>query len=220
MSTHRKRFFWMRGYYLIWSLPAYTCKLNKDKLGSNHTILSNAFVKRSKNRRNTHDLFWNDTSCFHFSPVWCLSFCSCPSLCFILCFYISFMFFTVSYCILAHAKWISGWCPQKRFTKLPLWEMAASRCEYNASAATSVFKFLETCGFHFGKFYMSVQKMWYILYFCSSIKVVVLTYLQPKIKWKCSDYVRICSALLKSAAHQRAIYTHDRVKVSHSLILW
>lgn len=130
------------------------------------------------------------------------------------------MFFSVSYCILAHAKWILGWCPLKRFTKLPLWGMATSRCEYNASAATSVFKFLETCGFHFGKFYMSVQKTWYIFYFWSSVEVIVLAYLQPKGKRKCSDYVGICSALLlKSTAHQRAIYTHSRVKISHSVIL-
>lgn len=130
------------------------------------------------------------------------------------------MFFSVSYCILAHAKWILGWCPPKRFTKLPLWETATSRCECKDSAATSVFKFLETCGFHFGKFYMSVQKMWYILYFCSSVKVIVLANHQPKGKRKCSDYVGICSALLlKSTAHQRAIYTHSRVKISHSLIL-
>lgn len=38
----------MRRYCLIWSISAYTCKLNKDKLGSNQTILSNAFVERRK----------------------------------------------------------------------------------------------------------------------------------------------------------------------------
>lgn len=203
LSTHRKQVFWIRLYYLVWSLSAHTCELNRDKLDNNHTVLSNAFMERRKNKSYAHDFFWNYISCFPFSSIWCVSFCSCPCLFFILFFYVSCMFFSVSYCVLAHAKWISGWCPQKRFTKLPLWEMAASRCEYNASAATSVFKFLETCGFHFGKFYMSVQKTWYILYFCSSIKVIVFAHLQPKGKWKCSDYAGICSALLKSTAHQR-----------------
>lgn len=54
----------------------------------------------------------------------------------------------------------------------------------------------------------SVQKTWYILYYSYSIKGIVLAYLQPKGKRKCSDYVGICSAfLLKSTTYWWAIYT-------------
>lgn len=192
---HTQNFFWVRRYSFIWSLSAYLCMLKKDKLDDIH--IGWQWVCETKEKQKVHSRFHRyDTTCFPFCPVWCRSFCSSPCLFFILCSYISCRFFSAFYYILAQAEWILAWCPHKRYTKLPLWKMAASRCEYNDSHLCVLNFYKHVVSILVNSTCQSVQKMWYILCYRSSIKGIVLAYLQPKGKRKCSDYVGICSALL------------------------
>lgn len=145
LNTHKKQFFGVGKYILICWLSVNNFTLGEDKLNDNYTILAmSSWGKGKTENPSIHTLYSNDTTCFPSflslpPPIWCLSFCCCLSLFFILSSYISHVLFRASDCILAQAKSILGWCPRERFTKMPLWEVAASRCEHSTSATTSAF---------------------------------------------------------------------------------